>query len=565
MPNAGGLDDARAAAIERAYDLVGLAQGQNVDAEIAAAEDAAIERGWTDVRLILKWARTMATRDSGLDNVEHLRAMIDLAESTGETVLLALALATVAARGTTLKPAVDVTDSTAIPLVRAVALLDERSGPVVHRAGALIEVGVAAQELGFWELAVEYYDLAEQALDGADDSRLAGTILLQRRVLAYNRAEVVLDWASAQAMIGNWDAAARNAAAALPGGLTAVDEDWPASWELEHRAHLHLLAALAGGRPADIALPPDAPSTGVSATAIVALGAAIAAARIAAARAAAVPAFVAPFAAAAEFDAAARLAADLAGRLGWATPPGTRLLCMSIAARQPGTPPAAVAYADELARLRWNARLDQLAGLRDAIEVERQRRDHEHLRQQLLVDELTGLANRRGYHAYLNALLVPGAAPATGGSPAGAPAAPPVRDDREYAVMMIDVDHFKQVNDRFGHDVGDLVLARISDILAAHVRPVDLAARLGGDEFVVVLAGAGPNHPEKRAQQIIDAVRTEPWDDLARGLAVSISIGVHRGGVQELPTLLTGADRNLYYAKGTGRGRVAATSAPAHS
>jgi diguanylate cyclase (GGDEF)-like protein len=200
------------------------------------------------------------------------------------------------------------------------------------------------------------------------------------------------------------------------------------------------------------------------------------------------------------------------------------------------------AYADELALLRWNARLDQVAGLRDAIDVERQRRDHEQLRRQVLVDELTGLANRRGYRAYLNALLAPGVTP------------------EEYAVMMVDVDHFKQVNDRFGHDVGDLVLARISEVLAAHVRPTDLAARLGGDEFVVVLAGVGPNRPETRAQEIIDAVREQLWEEVAPGLTVSISIGVHRGGVQELPTLLTDADRNLYHAKNNGRGRVAATS-----
>ncbi|WP_157239710.1 sensor domain-containing diguanylate cyclase [Catenuloplanes japonicus] len=522
MPNAGHLDDARAVAIGRAYELVGLAQGQNVDAEIGAAEDEAAAQGWTDVRLLLKWARTMAARETGLDNTDYLQAMVDLAESSGETVLLALALATVAARRRTLKRAVDVSESTAIPLVRAVALLDDGGGPVVHRAAALIEVGVAAQELSFWELAVEYYDHAERVLDSAGDPRLTETILLQRRVLSYNRTEVVLDWASAQAMIGNWDAAVRNAAAAIPGGLAAIDDDWPPSWEMEHRAHLHLLAALAGSA-VEIALPPEMFSTGVSVASVVALGEAIRTAR------------------AADDADAALLAADLAGQIGWATPQSTRLLCMSIAARLPGVPVAAVTYADELARLRWNARLDQVAGLRDAIAVERQRREHEQLRQQVLVDELTGLANRRGYRAYLNALLVPEAEP------------------REYAVMMVDVDHFKQVNDGFGHDVGDLVLARISEILAAHVRPVDLAARLGGDEFVVVLAGVGPNQPEKRAQEIIDAVREQAWDELAPGLTVSISIGVHRGGAQELPTLLTDADRNLYRAKDSGRGRVAAS------
>ena len=530
MPSAGHLDDARAAAIARAYDLVGLAQGQDVDAEIGVAEHEAAARGWTDVRVLLKFARTMAARDSGGDNAEHLRAMIDLAESTGETSLTALALATAAARRTDLKRAVDVTESTAVPLVRAVALLDEQRGPVVHRAAALIEVGVAAQELGFWELAVEYYDQAEQELDGAGDPRLAETVRLQRRVLSYNRTEVVLDWSSAQAMIGSWEAAELSAAAALSGGLAALDPDWPPTWELEHRAHLHVLAAIAGRSPAhdpEFALPSDQAGAGVSAAAVVAFGESIGTVRRA------------------DTDRAARLAVDLADRLGWAIPLGARLLCMSIAARQPGTPAAVVAYAEELALLRWNARLDQAAGLRDAIDVERQRRDHEQLRQQVLVDELTGLANRRGYRAYLNALLAPEAR---------------VEEPDEYAVMMVDVDYFKAVNDRFGHGVGDLALSRISQVLAAHVRPVDLAARLGGDEFVVVLAGVGPNQAEKRAQEIVDAVREQAWDELAPGLTISISIGVHRGGVQELPTLLTDADRNLYRAKNDGRGRIAATS-----
>jgi diguanylate cyclase (GGDEF)-like protein len=183
-----------------------------------------------------------------------------------------------------------------------------------------------------------------------------------------------------------------------------------------------------------------------------------------------------------------------------------------------------------------------MAGIRDAIAVERRRREHEQLRQQVFVDELTGLANRRGYHAYLNAL-------GHKEDEAGA-----------YAVMMIDVDRFKGVNDTFGHDVGDIVLTRIAQVLALNVRPVDLAARLGGDEFVVILAGILPGIPEARAQAILDAVRDHPWDEVAAGLRVSLSIGVHHGGVRELPDLLADADRKLYHAKNEGRGRVAVTT-----
>jgi len=102
------------------------------------------------------------------------------------------------------------------------------------------------------------------------------------------------------------------------------------------------------------------------------------------------------------------------------------------------------------------------------------------------------------------------------------------------------------------------VLSRIGDILAGQVRAVDLAARLGGDEFVVILAGVEPGVLVQRGQQIVDAVRDHPWSDLADGLTVSISVGVHHGSNQELPALLGDADRHLYTAKRGGRGRVAA-------
>jgi len=226
-------------------------------------------------------------------------------------------------------------------------------------------------------------------------------------------------------------------------------------------------------------------------------------------------------------------------------PTFAHLLALGLAAKQPGTAPAAIRYGEQLAALRWNDRLDRVAGIRDAIAVERRRRDHEQLRRDLVVDELTGLANRRGYHAYLAA--------ANDHSTAQS-------DELRYTVMMIDVDHFKAVNDGFGHEVGDLVLARLGQVFAAHVRQTDLAARLGGDEFAIILADVLPGVPETRAQHILQAVNNYPWNDLAAGLTVSVSIGVHHGSRSELPVLLSDADRHLYQAKNRGRGRVAATT-----
>jgi diguanylate cyclase (GGDEF)-like protein len=412
--------------------------------------------------------------------------------------------------------------------VRAVGLLDGSNAPVVHRAAAMIEVANVSHALGLWELAAEQYDLLAEAFSEDHDPRWDSTVHRQRRAVAFNRLDLALDWASEQAALGDWAAAGARAAAHLPASLGAIDAGWPPSWVSHYRGHLLLLAALAGS--SKISQDDLGPQRDDAATAtIIAVSAAIRAARNGQTRH------------------AARLADGHAERISAELmPASTRLLCMSIAARQPGTP--ATAYSDELVILRWNARINQMIGVRDAIAVERRRREHEQLRHQILVDDLTGLANRRGYQAYLTSLLQP--------------AVQEMTDDQSgYAVMMIDVDHFKGVNDSFGHDIGDIVLARIAQVLALNVRPVDLAARLGGDEFVVILADVGPDVPEARAQVILDAIRLHPWEEVAAGLTVSISIGVHIGGRQELPTLLTDADRKLYHAKKEGRGRVAGHAA----
>jgi diguanylate cyclase (GGDEF)-like protein len=510
--------DDHAAALERAYALVESAQGEDSVAEVEAqaarlSEGPYGEAG--DVAVLLHFARSLAARETGIDDAGHVRAMLEAAAAQGDRALLALALATNAVRRADARRVLDAPEAPASPLVHAVGLLDGADGPVVHRIAALIEVGCVAHALALWELALEHFDLAELAVRADRSGRWASTVRRQHVVITFNRVELILDWASAEETVGEWSAAADRATTGLRPGVAAVDGHWPASWVQLYHGHLHVLAAIAGAEPPTAEPPPSPYGT---------LAAAVRAAR--------------------EGDAAAaaRLAGGVVEALVPTVPRNTRLLAMRLAARHPGTPRAAIRYADELARLRWNDRLDRMTGMRQAIAVERRRREHEQLRRELLTDELTGLANRRGYRAYLDRLLDP----QRDEEPAG------------YAVMAIDVDHFKAVNDRFGHDVGDLVLAALGHILSAHVRPIDLAARLGGDEFIVILAEVRAAVCELRAQAIIDAVRTHPWPDLAAGLAVSVSIGVHAGTAKELPGLLTGADRQLYHAKHHGRGRVSA-------
>jgi len=523
VPDAMG--DAHAAAIVHAYALVEAAQGEDTGdgLEVAGAEAEAY--GWDDVQVLIHYARSLAARHAGQDDSSHIAAMAEVSARIDDPALYALSLGHTAARRVESRRALDHTESPTSLLVRAVGLLDGSDAPVVHRGAALIQVAIVSHALGLWELAMEQYDLSAQAFAAADDPRWTSTVRRQQRAVAFNRIDLALDWASAQAALGDWAAARARAAAILPGSLDAVDPEWPPSWVDDYRCQVHLLAALAG--------PDGDPRYALAGCANADVGAAVTAAgeAIHAARGG-------------DAVRAARLADGQAERLGDIVGANVRLLCMSMAARLPGTPATAIAYADELAMLRWNARIDQMTGVRDAIAVERRRREHEQLRRQVLVDDLTGLANRRGYHAYLT-------------DPRHVPGPTGDDDNGGYAVMMIDVDHFKGVNDTFGHDIGDVVLTRIAQVLSQNVRAADLAARLGGDEFVVILANARPGVPEARAQAILDAVRGHPWAEVAAGLSVSISIGLHHGGQHDLSTLLTDADRKLYHAKKDGRGRVA--------
>jgi len=187
--------------------------------------------------------------------------------------------------------------------------------------------------------------------------------------------------------------------------------------------------------------------------------------------------------------------------------------------------------------------------------------EHEQLREQVLVDELTGLGNRRAYTAYLERIrrwavgAADGVVEAWTGPGLLAPQTP------DLVVMMLDVDHFKAVNDTYGHDVGDEVLRRIGGLISAQIRRADLAARLGGDEFVVIMAQDADGVGEARAQSIVDAVQGYSWDDVAPGLAISISLGLHCGPVSDLTRLPAEADRQLYVAKRGGRGRMAGGTA----
>jgi diguanylate cyclase (GGDEF)-like protein len=127
------------------------------------------------------------------------------------------------------------------------------------------------------------------------------------------------------------------------------------------------------------------------------------------------------------------------------------------------------------------------------------------------------------------------------------------------ALVLIDVDKFKTINDTHGHPAGDRALTHISDLLAAHARPDDVVARMGGDELAVLMPGCPEDVAARRAQEMVDAVRVTPLvldDGTVVPLSISAGVAHAPGHEAEIASLYASADAGLYLAKDGGRGRV---------
>ncbi len=155
-------------------------------------------------------------------------------------------------------------------------------------------------------------------------------------------------------------------------------------------------------------------------------------------------------------------------------------------------------------------------------------------------DELTGLGNRRHLEQRLPLLLESAQAQ-------GLP----------LTVALIDLDHFKRINDRFGHAAGDKVLEVVAQKLRENTRASDVLARIGGEEFLVVFA----EMPAAQALEVCERLRARvaehDWTALAPELAATLSIGLAHAPPYDLATLFDQADRAMYRAKQGGRNRVA--------
>ena len=159
-------------------------------------------------------------------------------------------------------------------------------------------------------------------------------------------------------------------------------------------------------------------------------------------------------------------------------------------------------------------------------------------------DALTGLPNSRAVHDTIKRMVAQAS-----------------RSVAPLGALMLDLDHFKQINDAYGHGRGDDVLAAVAATLDGTVRDSDFVGRYGGEEFIVLLPDTGREEAAVVAEKIRSAVSKISVPGVPRAITISIGVAVMPDDAGESVTLLQQADRRLYAAKGAGRNRVVAADA----
>jgi diguanylate cyclase len=175
-------------------------------------------------------------------------------------------------------------------------------------------------------------------------------------------------------------------------------------------------------------------------------------------------------------------------------------------------------------------------------DISDQVRARDALERAALEDALTGVANRAGFERQLQSVFDRTAGPGA----------------RPAAVVMIDLDHFKPINDNAGHAAGDAMLAAVAQAISAQVRESDVVARLGGDEFALLLPGCGANQALRIAEKVRVAVVEFAlhWDGQVLQVGASLGVAVREPGHSQPADWLAAADAALYEAKRAGRNRV---------
>jgi diguanylate cyclase (GGDEF)-like protein/PAS domain S-box-containing protein len=175
------------------------------------------------------------------------------------------------------------------------------------------------------------------------------------------------------------------------------------------------------------------------------------------------------------------------------------------------------------------------------VDISDRKRFEAELRHLAKHDPISGLANRSSFKATLNRLV-----------------AAVARHRNSAALLVLDLDHFRQINDTLGHRAGDELIIALADVLRRHTRTTDVIARLGGDEFAVMLPDATREQAEEMAAALLDAVRTEVTvlaGSHPRKVTTSIGIAMIDGSISSGADILVNADLAMYDAKDAGRDR----------
>lgn len=521
----GALPTDRRQAYLAAYDLFEAVQ--DVDhAETASTLPAAMAlaegRGWPEVAAVLAGAEVVHEMVRGEPATARRLAQAHVArtERLGDPALRSVALGLRALQHAAAgEPAALMADAAA-----SVALAESDAGDPIDRTTGFVVAAAALNTLQAWELVEELFGLAARLLDACERPAMAAAI---RPNLVLTRFEHSL------ALVEQGDEV--RALALLTGIPTlleaALAENLPDLWReamVVAGDVAALLVAVLGNGNQPLGPLLDAVSAGCRRLREVG------------------DVEVRPMAQAVlvlaqwrsgERAAALHGAADLVDPTSVSSASASFPLWVRaqvLAAAEPGPAMDAVAeHAQVLSRLRARSRTAVLAAARGALELERSRGEHARTVEAARTDPLTGLLNRREFEAWLQ-----DAGPLEPGT----------------SLLLLDLDHFKQVNDTWGHDVGDEALRRVGAIVRAAVRTGDRAMRIGGDEIAVLLQvpADAPERAHQRAEQLLDAIAGQHWSDLGAGVRVSCTVGVAgvQGAQERRPVeLYRLADHDLYVAK----------------
>jgi diguanylate cyclase (GGDEF)-like protein len=168
-------------------------------------------------------------------------------------------------------------------------------------------------------------------------------------------------------------------------------------------------------------------------------------------------------------------------------------------------------------------------------------RMYEALEEQATTDGLTGLVNHRTFQERFSTML--GRAD---------------RHELAVSLLLTDIDHFKKINDTYGHPTGDEVLRRVAAILKASARKIDIVARYGGEEFALVLEGTDRAGARQLAERIRQEVEQQSFPSAKGAIGATLSIGVasYPDDSRDKPEIIARADQSLYSAKHGGRNRT---------